>query len=617
MTANVYICGIANSGKTTLYNTLTGKSERVGNWYGVTVNAVSCVIKKGKHRLKINDLPGSYLDSYTLEARVALNKIDKNGVVVVVCEAANLQKGLNFLKNIALLNNKIIFVINFYSEFEKSGGCINFSLLKSLTGAEIVCAECNDKKDVKKVLSAVNRLIDRDFVCIKEFNTQQTMRLTYKNTQKTNLGVLDEFLLQPCVSLIAFVLFSFFAIYLAFGKYGVGDLFARLTEIMFESVVNQPISRFLVKYGASDFLKGFICEGILGGVSSVLVFLPRLAVLSVFSAIIEESGVLARMAFSLNGFLSFFGLSGRALFALFSGYGCTAVAVLAANGLENKRVKRHTVLCLPFISCSAKVPVYLYIASLIGAKYGFVFVILIYVLGIFAALGFSLMLKVAQNVKSSSLIIEFPPLRVPHYKSLLKTLQNFIKSFIIKIGCVITTVTAFLWLLKSVSLQMQYVSGANVTDSLLVRIANAFSFIFAPIGYKDWQLTAAAVAGLFAKESIVAAIMLLGTGEVTSAQLIGFSVFCWLYPPCLTTLATILKQEGIGSLLHIMCFQTILALFCCYSVCNAVYFLPLILLCMLAFAVLKRKKSQKSVCLKKCGDCINEKICHRKRAKNN
>lgn len=617
MTANVYICGIANSGKTTLYNTLTGKSERIGNWYGVTTNAVSCVIKNGKRSLKINDLPGSYLDSYTLEAQVALNKIDKNGVVVVVCEAANLQKGLSFLKNIALLNNKIIFVINFYSEFEKNGGSINFSLLKSLTGTEIVCAECNDKKDVKKVLSAVNRLIDGDFVCVKAFNTQQTMRLTYKNLQKTKLGFLDELLLRPCIALIAFVLFSFFGIYLAFGKYGVGNLFARLTEIVLESAVNQPIFRFLIKTGASDFLKGFICEGVLGGVCSVLVFLPRLAVLSVFSAIIEESGVLARMAFSLNGFLSFFGLSGRALFALFSGYGCTAVAVLAANGLENKSVKRHTVLCLPFISCSAKVPVYLYIALLIGAKYGFVFVILIYVLGIFAALVFSLLLKVAQNVQSSSLIIELPPLRVPHYKSLLKTLQNFIKSFIIKIGCVITIVTAFLWLLKSVSLQMQYVSGENVTDSLLVHIANVFSFIFAPMGYKGWQLTAAAVAGLFAKESIVAAIALLGTGEVTSTQLIGFFAFCWLYPPCLTTLATILKQEGIGSLLHILCFQTVLALLCCYSVCNAVYLLPLILLCMLAVATLKRKKLLKRKCLKKCGDCINEKICNRKRAKNN
>lgn len=617
MSKNVYICGVANSGKTTLYNTLTGKNERVGNWYGVTTNAVNCVIKRGKRQLKITDLPGSYLDSYTLESQVVLNNIDKNGVIIVVCEAVNLQKGLNFLKGIAQFNNKIVFVVNFYSEFKKSGGYINFCLLKRLIGVDVVCAECNDKNDVKNILSAVNRLIDGDFIPIRQFNTQQIMKLSYKNSRALKLSLLDELLLCPAVSFAAFALFSLTGIYLAFGKYGIGTLLAKATEKMLEYAVNQPIARLLTKIGANNFIKGFICEGLLGGFSSVLVFLPRLAVLSLFSSFIEESGVLSRMAFSLNGFLSFFGLSGRALFALFSGYGCTAVAVLATNGLENKVVKRHTLLCLPFISCSAKVPVYLYIASLIGAKYAFSFVIIIYVVGIFSALGFSLMLKAAQNLPKSSLIIELPPLRIPHYKSLLKTLQNFIKSFIIKIGCVITVVTAFLWLLKSLSPQMQYLSDANVTDSLLVHAANAFSFIFAPIGYTDWQLTAAAIVGLFAKESIVAAIALLGTGSATSLQLMAFLVFCSLYPPCLTALATIAKEGGMGPLLHVLCFQTVLALLCCYSVKSAFYILPLTVLVVVVFVVIKIKKSKSRVCFNKCGDCTNGKICHTKRAKNN
>lgn len=567
---NVLISGVANSGKTTLFNGLTGKYERVGNWYGVTTECVTAETKIGGKKVKITDLPGAYFEgNYTLESKIAIDALKTGNAIIVVCEAANLKGGLEFLKNAAKYGKNIALVINMYEELKKRGGAIDVGALQTALGAPVLVAECNSAEGVKAVKNLIEKMRLRQSE-LKNFEIYPLLDIAFKKPEKTSLNKLDYILLKPAFALPLFLLSVVGVMYLAFGKFSVGSLLSLLFEKIMEYAVNRPIAWLLRIINASDFIKGFVFEAVIGGFSSVVAFLPRLAVLSLYTYCLEQSGVLARLAFSLNSFFSKFGLSGRAIFTLLTGYGCTAVAVVSSGGLENENVKKRTVLALPFLSCSAKVPVYLYILGFISLNFGFWTLVLIYAGGLVAAFLFLLVFSAVSGEKKQGLIIELPPYRMGRIKSVLKALHNFCKNFIIRIGTIIITVTAFLWILKSVSVSFEYLPDGFEQESILVFLAKKIAFLFYPSRLDDWKLVSALIAGLFAKESIISVLGVFGFYGIELKQAISFLIFIALYPPCLTTLASVLKREGIGSLLHIFFFHNFIALTCSAAVFNPV-----------------------------------------------
>lgn len=599
---NVLISGVANSGKTTLFNGLTGKYERVGNWYGVTTECVTAESKIGGKKVKITDLPGAYFEgNYTLESKIAIDALKSGNVIIVVCEAANLKGGLEFLKNAAKYGKNIALVINMYEELKKRGGKINVEALQSALGIPVLVAECNTKNGVKAVKKLIEKMFINKHSGLKNFEIYRLFDLVFEKPENNSLNKLDYILLNPALALPLFLLSVVGVMYLSFGKFSVGSLLSLLFEKIIEYIVNRPIAGLLRMINASEFIKGFVLEAVLGGFSSVVTFLPRLAVLSLYTYYLEQSGVLARLAFSLNCYFSKFGLSGRAIFTLLTGYGCTAVAVVSSGGLENENIKKRTVLALPFLSCSAKVPVYLYILGFISLKFGFLALVLIYAGGLIAAFLFLLVFSSFSCEKKQGLIIELPPYRIGRIKSVLKALHIFCKNFIIRIGTIIITVTAFLWILKSVSVSFEYLPNGFEQESILVFLAKKISFLFYPSRIDDWKLVSALIAGLFAKESIISVIGVFGLDGIGLKQAISFLIFCALYPPCLTTLASVLKREGIGSLLHIFFFHNFLALTCSAAVFNPVILIfPVVVLIIAALIGKVKIEKCNKICSGRC-----------------
>lgn len=585
---DVFIFGVANSGKTTLFNGLTGKNERTGNWFGVTTE-IKCGFLKSKsgEKIAVYDLPGSYLDNYTMEGKIAANVLKNEiagGAAIVLCEAASLEKGLKLLKSVSAYTDKIALVINFYGELLRGGGKINIKLLNDFLGCEILVAEVNEKKGVSAVNGLIARLLNKCGSKNEQKNEQKNDEQILKKhidltkidqeeiAKKTlvlpsgRLNRLDEFLLNKTFFSGVFFFILFFAcVYLSFGEYGIGKALSRLTDDSIKFVLLNPVRAALEKVNASPFITAFVCDGAICSVCSLVSFLPPLIVLQFFIVLAEESGVLARLAFLFDEVFAFAGLSGRAIFTFLTGYGCTAAAVCCAEGLENKNALNRAVVSLPFIPCSAKIPVYLYILSVIGGKYAFVVILLFYFLGFAAAVLFAFLNKKIKKEKSCELIVEFPPYRLPKPKTTLKSLQKFTKSFIIKIGLTVFTVTMFFWLAGAITPRGAFTN--DVSASILCFVGKKLSFIFAPIGITDWRFSLAAVAGLFAKESVASVLIACGGfgAKASVAKIISCLVFFTVYSPCVTALAAIKKTAGIKYALHSFFCQNVVAIALCYA----------------------------------------------------
>lgn len=578
MTSSVYICGVANSGKTTLFNGLAGRSERVGNWCGVTTRAVTgdFFVQSGGKRSKFTlvDLPGSYFDDYTLEQDVTLKNIKKGGMVLAVCRAKNLMRGLCFLKKLELVLgcSSVVFVVNAYEELRRSGGKIDFDKLQDALGVTVVQAECNTHSGIISVKNAIIKAAETsEPTVLRDFEPSDVARATLSFFRAESLPRLDDFFLRPGFCFCTFFGAVIVVLYLAFGKYGIGEILSLALEDFFARFLVLPLANLIVACNLTPFLSGFIIEGIVGGAVSVLSFLPRLSVIGVFTYYVEESGILARLAFTSDAFLSRFGLTGRAVFALLTGFGCTALAVEAAGGLENEGIKRRTVAALPFVCCSAKVPVFAWLFTEISHRNGFVAVLAAWAFGLLLSLVFSSLHKRQSAISYGGIIVEFTEYRLPSLKEGAKALLNFIKSFIIRVGTVITLVTAFLWLLRSVSPDLRFLPPENAEESLLVFFAEKMQVIFYPAGVKNWRFAVAALAGLFAKENVLSVLMLLGVGKATAAELFAFMLFYAFYPPCISALIAVLKQSGVKCFLHVLCFHAFLALVAFYSVLKPVY----------------------------------------------
>lgn len=305
-------------------------------------------------------------------------------------------------------------------------------------------------------------------------------------------------------------------------------------------------------------LRSFICKGVLSGASCVFSFLPQIALLFFFLLLLEESGVMARLAMNTDGFLSKFGLSGRAVFSLLMGFGCTAAAILTTRGLNDKSVQKRAIGCLPYFSCSAKLPVYVTIASSFFEN-PFPFVLLLYVAGIAVAL---LFLVISGGGKSPDFIMEFPDLQLPQPILLIKSLLFQIKQFIIKTATVVFVFFLLSWLLSSFDFSFRL---CGEEDSMLAAACRPFAFVFAPIGCGDWRMTYAALSGLAAKENVAGILAMFYGGFPFSLESgIAFSLFLLTCSPCISAISATAAELGVKRAVGYAAAQTASALLLSY-----------------------------------------------------
>ena len=332
----------------------------------------------------------------------------------------------------------------------------------------------------------------------------------------------------------------------------IGTFLTGLTEDLV-GLIGQWAGAGLAAVSAPEWVVSLVQDGVIAGVGGVLVFLPQILLIFLFMSILEDSGYMARAAFITDRLLRKFGLSGRSFIPMLMGFGCTTTAIIAARGVENERDRRMTILLTPFMSCGARLPVYALFTAAFFPGHKALVVLSLYALGMIMMILCGLVLrKTAFREGDSPFLMELPPYRVPHAKSVLRRLWDRAKDFLTRAGTLIFAMSVLIWFMQSFSPRLEYVTDSSL--SIFGHLGAFISPIFAPLGFGQWEKGVALLSGLVAKEAVVSTLQVLysvgSASELTTAiaahftplSAYAFLVFILLYVPCVAALAAAKRE---------------------------------------------------------------------------
>ncbi len=639
MTNKIILAGNPNTGKTTLFNTLTKSNQKASNWHGVTVGTISKNYQFNGKLITVTDVPGMYsLEGFSNEEKIASEFLKKNkdSLIVNICDANNLERNLILTSQLISEGFKIIVAVNMCAEVKH-----NYKKLAELLGVKLVTIDARKKGSVNELKQCVDEFFENKFqdsykICKTNLNSSEIFSEVkakqseaYKTTNKLDKIMLNKFLFLPIFLLAVFAVF-----FVTFGPIGEALLFC----------VEWVLGKFLDLFGGllmslkfSSAIKLFLVDGILNSVATVLSFVPQIALLMFFLNLLEDTGFMSRVAFMFDGALKKVGLTGKSLFSLMLGFGCTTSAVITTRNLENKNLRKRTALLLPFMSCTAKLPIFLVISSLFFEKYKFLFVFMLYIFAILISLVFAIIYKKFIPEKSDVLILEMPKYRVPNVKKISKDTLSVISEFLIKVGTLIMLFTTIIWVLQNFSCSFEFLAGENFEKSLLYFISSKLLVVFKFIGIENAGAVAAIIVGLVAKELVVVGLCMIngtaGSLELlaesllspaspcyfTPASSVVFLVFVLLYSPCISALGAIKNEFGRKFSLYVFFAQLALSFAVCFLVYRTLN-APIFGIFVLIFAVLAiftsfvlKSVRKKNSCWGNCNAC--GKICEQKKPK--
>ena len=670
MPFTIALIGNPNCGKTTLCNAVTGSSQYVGNWPGVTVDKKEGNFRRNGLEVVMVDLPGIYsLSPYTPEEIVSRQYVieDKPDLIINIVDATNLERNLYLTTQLAELGRPMIIALNMIDMLESRGTKLDFKGLEEALGIPVCPISAAKEKGVDelvhramhmlhdvshreleknsgtlrsraydlhkelhslhsdfhencadyypivksfynwKVSAAVEAITEllcdegysateTRFHAVKLFEgdhlTKKSFKLSESGENRLNeilesvpeteltdrqMIIADmryKFICKICGKVVTkpekptvtvsekidrvmthriFAIPIFFFVMLLIFLITFGPLGTFLTDGV-DSLINVSLSGglegFLQTVGAADWAISLLLDGMLAGVGSVLSFLPQIALLFFFLSILEDSGYMARAAFIMDRPLRKIGLTGRSFMPLLMGFGCTVPAVMGTRILENERDKKATVLLVPFMSCSAKMPVYALFISVFFPKNKPLIIFSVYLLGIAMAVlvGFILKKTVLKG-DNATFVMELPEYRMPTAKGLLMHVWERVKDFIVKAGTVLLASSVVIWFLQSFDTSFKLTDDSS--KSILAFLGNIISPVFRPLGFGQWQAAVALLSGVIAKESVVSALEILSptmAGGSIAAVFSGpvaafaFLVFVLFYTPCIAAISAIHRE---------------------------------------------------------------------------
>lgn len=568
------LIGNPNVGKTSLFNKLTGSNQYVGNWAGVTVEK-----KEGYmgNELKIVDLPGIYaMDAFSEEEKIAKDFLlsKEADFIINIVDASNLER--NLYLTIQLMEYKIplILVLNMIDSAESKGIEINYSLLSEKLGVTVVPISASKGTGLKEFKALLERgdflraSTDNEFhlkseIEIYSFINQLLSQCIRKKghaekqtaTEKIDKIILNKYLAYPVFLAIMWLIFEF-----TFSWAG-----QPLSSYLSDGINNifVPFMRNLLN-GASPWFSSLVIDGIIGGVGSVIVFLPVILTLFLGISFLEDSGYMARAALIMDKAMRKMGLSGKAFIPMMVGFGCSVPAIMTARTLESEKDRKLTALLVPLMSCNARLPVYGLFASVFFPGKEAMVIFSLYALGMVLAFILGLFFKNTLFRKNEEpFLIELPEYKAPEIKNLILHTWDKGKSFLKKAGTLIFAVSVFVWLLSN----FNFNGMADINSSFLASLGKIISPLFIPLGFSSWQNSVSLLCGLMAKEVVIGTMGVIYRGNLANAILQNFNaasayafmVFVLLYTPCVSVIATMKKEFGNKTALFSIIYQLALA----------------------------------------------------------
>ena len=630
------LVGNQNSGKTTLFNRLTGSRQHVGNFPGVTVDRKDGAIK-GHEDTVVTDLPGIYsMSPYSSEEIVSRNFVlqEKPHAIINIVDVTSIERSLYLTMQLLEMNVPMVVALNMMDELTGSGGGIDVNRMESLLGVPVVpisaakgagieelvehaihvayyqerpmrqdfCDKTENGGAVHRCLHSIAHLIEAhaeqtglpvrfaaskvmegDSLLIEQLgldqNEQETvrhivvqlekergldrsaavadMRFTFiqklceqtvtkpaESKEHIRSQKIDRILTGKYTAIPAFILIMALVFWLTFNVIGAflqGLLEAgvdKLTELADTALENA---------GANDAVHSLIIDGIFAGVGSVLSFLPIIVTLFFFLSMLEDSGYIARVAFFMDKLLRRIGLSGRSIVPMLIGFGCSVPAVMSTRTLPSERDRKMTILLTPFMSCTAKLPIYAFFVSAFFPKRGGLIMVGLYLLGILTGILAAYLYKgTLFRGEPVPFVMELPNYRLPGARNVLQLLWEKAKDFLQRAFSVILIATVVVWFLQSFDMHLHMVEDAE--NSILAAVAGIFAPVMKPIGLGDWRILVALVTGFMAKESVVSTLEILYSGgvesEMTALSAASLLVFSLLYTPCVAAVAAVRRELG-------------------------------------------------------------------------
>ena len=577
---NVALLGNPNVGKTTLFNSLTGSNQRVGNWAGVTVDK-----KEGFFDdFKIVDLPGIYaMDTFSNEEKISKEFLEKGQVDLIlnIIDASNIDRNLYLTMQLKQFKKPIILAVNMIDVAEKKGINIDYKKLEKLLNVTVVPIQASKEQgidDVKKALKNIdnNKVDNNDYNFSSEKETYVYIEnLLSECTKKDNKATktikekLDNIMLNPWLAYPIFFIIMALTFQITFSWIGqpLSDL---LDSLLNDSLV--PIIESLIQ-GTAPWFQSLIIDGIIGGVGGILVLLPIILSLFACITILEDSGYMARVAFIMDKIMRKMGLSGKAFIPMIVGFGCSVPAIMTARTLESEKDRKLTALLIPLMSCNARLPVYSIFAAVFFPNSIGLVVASLYFLGILLAFILGIIFKhtIFKN-EEEPLLIELPEYKLPSLKNLLNQLYEKTKGFLVKAGTLIFAMSIILWFLSN----FNFSGMTDVNDSILASVGGFIAPIFKPLGFGNWQSSVSLLTGLIAKETVVSSMSVIFAGDLqtmlplhfTTLSALSFLVFVLLYTPCITVVGTMKKEFGSKLTLFSVTYQLVLAWIVSFLVFN-------------------------------------------------
>lgn len=632
------LVGNQNSGKTTLFNRLTGSNQHVGNFPGVTVDRKDGSIK-GHSNTMITDLPGIYsMSPYSSEEVITRQFVldEHPNCIINIVDATNIERNLYLTMQLLEMQVPMVIALNMMDEVTGNGGSVDINAMEALLGVPVVpisaaknqgieelinhaihiayyqekpayqdfCSEEDLNGAVHRSIHAIEHVVedharraslDTKYAAIKlaendklildqleldeneieliEHTIKQmenesgldrneavadmryrfiyrvcvsTVTKPHKNREQERSASLDKILTGKYTALPCFIILMMLMFFLTFNVIG-----AWLQELLASGIeaLTGVVDSLMTSAGVNMVIHDLIIEGIFEGVGSVLSFVPIIVVMFFFLSLMEDSGYIARVSFVMDKLLRKIGLSGRSIVPMLIGFGCSVPAIMATRTLPSERDRRMTILLTPFMSCSAKLPIYGFFVAAFFPGHGALIMMGIYLLGVVVAV---LVAKLYGGTmfkgQAVPFVMELPSYRMPGAKNIGRLLWDKTKDFLQRAFSIILIATIVIWFLQSFDFHFNMVEDSS--DSIMASIAGVLAPLFKPIGLGDWRITTSLISGFMAKESVVATMKMLfaqagGVGAVlTAASAVSMLVFSLLYTPCVAAIASIRREMG-------------------------------------------------------------------------